>query len=635
MSKVCIYCIAKNEEAFVERFMEAAKYADLVVVGDTGSTDGTVEAFRRCGAVVHNITISPWRFDVARNAVIDLIPAEYDCLFSVDVDETIENPDWKERILAAWEGKNRLRYWYSWRLNADGSPAKRFVYDKIHSRNFRWVSPVHEVLEATCEERGGFVELELYHRPDHTKSRGSYMWLLEMAVKERPRDDRILHYYGRELYFAGRNAEAIPVLTRHALLPHAWGAERAASFRMAGECFGRLGRWGDAIWAYQKGVEVCPGEREPWVSLATAKLNRRDYAGCYVAAKQAIKTPKSASHYLVDRYAQQEGPYDLAGVAAWWIGKKEEAVQLLTKAHELNASDARIAGNYQTFCTTMDAAGLVHRAIEKWGVGDYAGSRDDYFSARKLDSSHPLVTSNAHWSPEPRTEKPAETGAYRDAVISVLVVSQGRPDLAWRLLESAIDTAERPDKVEVLVATDVTDARRAEYVENFGRESVVVGVPTMVKWNQMAGRATGDILVLVCDDVIFESKGWDAVLRDWWPNDGVAVMYSDAGSGCRLLEFPVISRRMMEAVGYAAYPGLLHSGLDTWWSLIGSSIDRLYYLGDVWVLNHAHVSEAAGIRSRSSRYAEDAKKHAGSLADYDKNRRGADVELLRNMVHGR
>ena len=51
--KVCVYAICKNEEQFVERWMDSMGEADLVVVLDTGSTDGTVERLRLRGGYRH------------------------------------------------------------------------------------------------------------------------------------------------------------------------------------------------------------------------------------------------------------------------------------------------------------------------------------------------------------------------------------------------------------------------------------------------------------------------------------------------------------------------------------------------------------------------------------------------------
>ena len=48
--KICVYAISKNEEPFVDRWMDSMSEADEVVVLDTGSEDGTVEKLRARGA---------------------------------------------------------------------------------------------------------------------------------------------------------------------------------------------------------------------------------------------------------------------------------------------------------------------------------------------------------------------------------------------------------------------------------------------------------------------------------------------------------------------------------------------------------------------------------------------------------
>ena len=48
--KICVYAIAKNEEQFVDRWMDSMREADWVCVLDTGSTDRTVEKLADRGA---------------------------------------------------------------------------------------------------------------------------------------------------------------------------------------------------------------------------------------------------------------------------------------------------------------------------------------------------------------------------------------------------------------------------------------------------------------------------------------------------------------------------------------------------------------------------------------------------------
>ena len=61
--KVVIYTICKNEQQFVDKFMDCLTEADAVYVTDTGSTDNTVQMLRARGAIVNEIVVNPWRFE--------------------------------------------------------------------------------------------------------------------------------------------------------------------------------------------------------------------------------------------------------------------------------------------------------------------------------------------------------------------------------------------------------------------------------------------------------------------------------------------------------------------------------------------------------------------------------------------
>jgi glycosyltransferase involved in cell wall biosynthesis len=89
--KICVYAISRNEEQFVNRFCDSAKNADLILIADTGSADKTVELALQNGAKVYDICISPWRFDLARNAALSLIPKDIDVCISLDLDEVLED----------------------------------------------------------------------------------------------------------------------------------------------------------------------------------------------------------------------------------------------------------------------------------------------------------------------------------------------------------------------------------------------------------------------------------------------------------------------------------------------------------------------------------------------------------------
>ena len=73
---VYVVSIAKNEEKFVRTWAESAKGADGIFLLDTGSTDNTVAIAKECGVTVFEQVFSPWRFDTARNYLLDSLPPD-------------------------------------------------------------------------------------------------------------------------------------------------------------------------------------------------------------------------------------------------------------------------------------------------------------------------------------------------------------------------------------------------------------------------------------------------------------------------------------------------------------------------------------------------------------------------------
>ena len=234
--KVVVYAICKNERAFADRWMASMSEADEVYVLDTGSTDGTPQRLEELGAHVTVEAITPWRFDVARNRSLDLVPADADLCVCTDLDEVFQ-PGWREKVEEAWTpGVDRLLYRYTWNFLPDGREGMVYWYDKMHRRwGCRWVNPVHEVLQFEGgEPQTRYVEgVHLEHHPDQNKSRSQYLPLLELAVEENPENDRNVHYLGREYFFYRRWEESIAMLKRHLALPSAtWADERCASMRL-------------------------------------------------------------------------------------------------------------------------------------------------------------------------------------------------------------------------------------------------------------------------------------------------------------------------------------------------------------------------------------------------------------------
>lgn len=203
--KICIYAICKNELKFVDTWLENMSEADYIVVLDTGSTDGTYEKLKEDARVtkVEQKEIKPWRFDVARNESMKLIPDDANILVCTDFDEKFE-PGWADIMRANWDEKkyNRFFYNYAWSHNEIGEPTDIFKYDKVHTRDFHWKYPVHEVLWPNDGIEPTFLDLSdqimLHHYQDKEKSRKSYFDLLKLSVEENPEDCHVRMLLARE-----------------------------------------------------------------------------------------------------------------------------------------------------------------------------------------------------------------------------------------------------------------------------------------------------------------------------------------------------------------------------------------------------------------------------------------------------
>lgn len=346
--KIAVYSIAKNEEDFVQRWAESAMDADVRLLLDTGSTDHTVDVAKECKypIEVHGINISPWRFDTARNAALELVPEDVDYCIALDVDEVLQ-PGWRALFEAeVAEGVTRPRYKYVWSWNDDGTEGLVYGGDKIHARHgYYWKHPVHEVITPTGIQTECWTTLEIHHHPDPTKSRAHYGPLLEQAAAESPEDDRLAHYNGRERYFHGDYPAAAEELKRHLALPSAlWAPERAASMRMLAECepANRL------AWLLRAAAE-CPDMREPWVALAKYYYEAGDWPFSYACALRALAITEKPLVYLNDAEAWGPAPHDYAAIAAFRLGLLPEARLHGAQALTLAPTDERLWENLRWY----------------------------------------------------------------------------------------------------------------------------------------------------------------------------------------------------------------------------------------------------------------------------------------------
>ncbi len=346
--KICVYAITKNESKFVKRWVESMNEADEIYVLDTGSTDDTVEQLNKLGVHVIKKEIIPWRFDVARNESLNLVPEDTDICVCTDLDEVFEK-GWRKELENNWTPTTtRARYNYNWSFDSNGKPAVNYYIEKMHSRHhYKWTHPVHEVLSCdTKEETITIPTITVNHYPDREKSRSSYLPLLELSVQEDPTDDRNTHYLGREYMYYNRNEEAIKMLKKHLTLEKArWKDERAASMRFIGRCYRRLKNNKEAHLWYEQAIKEAPYLRDGYIENALLYYEEENYQELEKNCLKALEIRTHAKSYINETFSWNETVYDLLSLANYYQEKYEYALLFVNMAIEINPKDERLLNN--------------------------------------------------------------------------------------------------------------------------------------------------------------------------------------------------------------------------------------------------------------------------------------------------
>lgn len=301
--RIAVYTICLNEEKHVDRFMDSVKDADFITVADTGSTDHTVENLKTKAIrnyktqqfAIHSISLNPWRFDVARNTALALVPADIDVCIRLDLDEVLE-PGWRAAIERAWISPvNQL--WYDFAH----SPGYSFRANYVHARHgFVWRGLDHEGLYTAPGVRSVVAYapgLSIVHHQDHTKNRTAILGRLEAQVAEDKRA-RTLWYLGREYFYYAKNKQCIATFEEYLRQPDAtWDAERMDAMCMIAASLFRSGGIENAINWYWRALSEYT-TREPLLGLAQlfTATGRTDEASHIIQLALKLKNKLNTIH---------------------------------------------------------------------------------------------------------------------------------------------------------------------------------------------------------------------------------------------------------------------------------------------------------------------------------------------------
>ena len=181
--------------------------------------------------------------------------------------------------------------------------------------------------------------------------------------------------------------------------------------------------------------------------------------------------------------------------------------------------------------------------------------------------------------------------------ISLLLPTRGRHTLVERLFKSIAETAAQPERVEVILYVDDDDTVSHHLDSKDFRVVRIIGpAMSMGGYNSAClEQACGDIVILVNDDMVISTPGWDNMIveMDAGFTDKIYLAYgNDLFKKGGLCTFPILSRRTCELL-VEPYPAAYRGAFidvhlfDIFKRLQHAGFNRVRYLDDV-VFEHLH-----------------------------------------------
>ena len=272
MPTVGLSMIVKNAEKDIPHCLSSAKpVADQIVVVDTGSTDRTKEAAAQLGAQVFSI---PWEnhFAKARNAAIGFMTTDWVLVLDPDEELSREAAAKMRSLLVCdentagylavqrnymkpdskWISSQTLHPWMGGVERAEGA---KFYIDNPSCRLFRrspqifYSHRIHEMVDPQIHALGMTIQPSdlVIHHFGYLVDSGSrqakdhrYLELIKLAVEEEPDNGWNWMQLGMAQITLLKEADA-------------------------------------AMRSYRRASELCVGNLDPWVCLASLHLERQEY----------------------------------------------------------------------------------------------------------------------------------------------------------------------------------------------------------------------------------------------------------------------------------------------------------------------------------------------------------------------
>jgi len=317
--------ICKNEEKHIARILgELEGLVDHIYLTDTGSTDKTLEIAKS----FKNVTIKhfTWVNDFAKARNHSFKDIKQDYIMWIDCDDSIPNKagfiDWRDNSMAMAEAWLAT---YNYAFDKDGNSVCSFGRERVvrNLPGFEWHYFIHEGIRFPDNTRAMYTPMwsinHLRTVDDIEKDRGRNIAIFESHdLSKQP--SRMLYYYGKELFEAGKFDEAIVHLSKANSFEDLEFHDRVLCLQYITHSLLAKGEYVHAFNTAQSGLLIAPTRAEFFSFCGDALIKQSKFLEAlpYYRAAASCPIPVEESRgfsSVIFRHESLYGAYPLCNIA--------------------------------------------------------------------------------------------------------------------------------------------------------------------------------------------------------------------------------------------------------------------------------------------------------------------------------
>lgn len=345
--KLSVCMIVKNEHDVLARILtQVQKFADEIVIVDTGSTDDTVDIAKTFTHKVYNFD---WcdHFGKARN--YSFSKATYEYIMWLDADDFIEDID-VQKILALKASDSKYDIYmlkYAIAFDDNQNPTFEYFRERIvkNSPRFRWRGFVHECI--ALSGKISYTDIVIKHKKVNPTPKGRNLDIYKKHIaKGYMLNARETFYYARELYFNNFISESKAQFEKFLQMPNAYTPNIIDAHLMLARIHIQNGDYTRAKNVLIDSMKICPPNSQICCVLAFVAEHDKDNNGAIFWYKSATHNPPNfKSGAFVERDYSDFIPYVSLSVLYYKLGDHDMFCHYHNLAKTLKPDDPIILQN--------------------------------------------------------------------------------------------------------------------------------------------------------------------------------------------------------------------------------------------------------------------------------------------------